>query len=89
VALRLRDRGIRVEVDSSDDRMQKKIRSAQKAKVPFMLIAGATDEEAGAVSFRYRDGTQRNGIAIDQAVEEIVDVVARRVNGSPTAESFV
>jgi threonyl-tRNA synthetase len=88
VALRLRDRGIRVEVDTSDDRMQKKIRTAQRQKVPFMLIAGATDEEAGAVSFRYRDGSQRNGVAIDQAADEIADTVARRINQSPTAELY-
>ena len=88
VALRLRDRGIRAEVDVSDDRMQKKIRTAQKQKVPFMLIAGATDEHAGAVSFRYRDGSQRNGVPIDQAVEEIADTVARRVNQSPSAELY-
>ena len=86
--MRLGDRGIRVEVDASDDRMQKKIRTAQRQKVPFMLIAGAADEEAGAVSFRYRDGSQRNGVAIDQAVEEIADTVARRINQSPTAELY-
>ncbi|HEY8302883.1 MAG TPA: threonine--tRNA ligase, partial [Jatrophihabitans sp.] len=63
VAARMSARGLRVEVDTSDDRMQKKIRTAQKAKVPFMIIAGGTDAEAGAVSFRYRDGSQRNGIA--------------------------
>jgi threonyl-tRNA synthetase len=89
VAQRLRDRGIRVEVDRSDDRMQKKIRTWQKQKVPFMLLAGATDAGAGAVSFRYRDGEQRNGIPIDVAVEEIVDTVARRVNASPTASLYV
>jgi threonyl-tRNA synthetase len=88
VAARLADRGIRIEVDESDDRMQKKIRTAQKQKVPFMLIAGATDEEAGAVSFRYRDGSQRNGIPVEQAADEIVQVIERRVNQSPTAELF-
>jgi threonyl-tRNA synthetase len=88
VAGQLRGRGIRVEVDNSDDRMQKKIRSAQKQKVPFMLIAGSTDVEAGAVSFRYRDGSQRNGIPIAQAIDEIVDVVAGRVNDSPSAEMY-
>jgi threonyl-tRNA synthetase len=88
VADRLRAQGIRVEVDDADDRMQKKIRTAQKSKVPFMLIAGAADAEAGAVSFRYRDGEQRNGIPIDQAVAEIVETVARRVNGSPTAADY-
>jgi threonyl-tRNA synthetase len=89
VADRLRAQGIRVEIDDSDDRMQKKIRTAQKAKVPFMLIAGAADLEAGAVSFRYRDGEQRNGIAIDQAIAEIADTIARRVNISPTAALYV
>jgi threonyl-tRNA synthetase len=88
VAAKLREKDIRVEVDESDDRMQKKIRSAQRQKVPFMLIAGATDAEAGAVSFRYRDGSQRNGIPVAQAIEEIADTVARRVNTSPTAELY-
>jgi threonyl-tRNA synthetase len=88
VAAKLAGHGIRVEVDESDDRMQKKIRTAQQQKVPFMLIAGATDAEAGAVSFRYRDGSQRNGIPVDQAVGEIVDVARRRVNESPNAEMY-
>ncbi|WP_055481974.1 threonine--tRNA ligase [Sphaerimonospora mesophila] len=79
VAKRLRERGIRVEVDASDDRMQKKIRNAQKAKVPFMLLAGDDDIAAGAVSFRYRNGEQKNGVPIDQAVAEIVDAVERRI----------
>ena len=82
------ERGVRMDVDSSDDRMQKKIRSAQKQKVPFMVIAGETDTEAGAVSFRYRDGSQRNGIPVEQAVDEIVSTIARRVNSSPTAELY-
>ena len=63
VAARLRARGVRVEVDTADDRMQKKIRNAQRAKVPYMLIAGDDDVAAGAVSFRYRDGTQKNGVS--------------------------
>ncbi len=88
VARRMDAAGLRVEVDASDDRMQKKIRSAQKQKVPFMLIAGATDAEAGAVSFRYRDGSQRNGIPVDQAIAEIGDTVRRRINGSPAAELY-
>ena len=79
VADRLRTAGIRVEVDASDDRMQKKIRNAQKQKVPFMLIAGADDVAAGAVSFRYRDGTQKNGVPVEEAVREITDAVAARV----------
>ncbi len=88
VAEQLKARGLRVEIDASDDRMQKKIRTAQKQKVPFMLIAGSTDVEAGAVSFRYRDGSQRNGIAIEQAIDEIAAVVTRRDNASPTADQF-
>jgi threonyl-tRNA synthetase len=79
VASRLRARGVRVEIDDSDDRMQKKIRSAQKSKVPFMLIAGDEDVAAGAVSFRYRDGTQNNGVAIEDAIEEIASAIADRV----------
>ena len=75
----LRAAGIRFEVDSSDDRMQKKIRNAQKQKVPYMLIAGDEDVAAGAVSFRYRDGTQKNGVPVADAVEEIRDVIDRRV----------
>ena len=78
VADRLREKGVRVEVDSSDDRMPKKIRTASKQKVPFMLIAGDEDQAAGAVSFRYRDGTQDNGIAIDTAIERIVDAIDTR-----------
>jgi threonyl-tRNA synthetase len=89
VALKLRARGIRVEIDDSDDRMQKKIRTASKQKIPFALLAGATDAEAGAVSFRYRDGSQRNGVAVDDAVSQIVDWVASRSNLDPTAESPV
>jgi threonyl-tRNA synthetase len=88
VAATLRAAGVRVEVDDSDDRMQKKIRNAQRQKVPFMLIAGGTDADNGAVSFRYRDGEQRNGIPVEQAVSEIADFVARRVNESPTAAHF-
>ncbi|MDF5752018.1 threonine--tRNA ligase [Spongiactinospora sp. TRM90649] len=79
VAERLAERGIRVEVDEGDERMQKKIRNAQKAKVPFMLLAGDDDVTAGAVSFRYRSGEQKNGVPVADAVEEIVDAVARRV----------
>ena len=75
VAARLRAEGVRVDVDASDERMQKKIRTAQKQKVPFMLIAGDADVAAGAVSFRYRDGTQRNGIAVGEAISEIVAAV--------------
>ncbi|ARF81152.1 threonine--tRNA ligase [Kitasatospora aureofaciens] len=79
VAAELKKHGIRVEVDTSDDRMQKKIRNAQKSKVPYMLIAGNDDVEAGAVSFRYRNGEQKNGVAVAEAVAEIVDAVKNRV----------
>ncbi|ANZ19790.1 threonine--tRNA ligase [Streptomyces noursei] len=72
-------KGLRVEVDSSSDRMQKKIRNAQKAKVPFMILAGDEDMAAGAVSFRYRDGSQENGIPRDEAIAKLLDVVERRV----------
>jgi threonyl-tRNA synthetase len=79
VAQRLRERGIRVEVDDSDDRMQKKIRNAQLQKVPFMVIAGDRDVEDGAVSFRYRNGDQDNGVSVDDAIARVVDAVERRV----------
>jgi threonyl-tRNA synthetase len=78
VAKRMRGEGLRVEVDVSDDRMQKKIRNAQKAKVPFMLIAGEDDVSKGAVSFRYRDGTQENGVPLDDAVAKVVAAVRDR-----------
>jgi len=79
VVRRLKAQGIRAEVDDSDDRMQKKIRTHSKAKVPFVLIAGGDDVEAGAVSFRYRDGSQDNGVPVAEAVERIVEAVRSRV----------
>jgi threonyl-tRNA synthetase len=79
IAESLRAKGVRVEVDTSDDRMQKKIRSAQKSKVPYMLIAGDEDVASGAVSFRYRDGTQKNGVPIAEAISEIVQAINDRV----------
>ncbi len=78
VAVQLADRGIRVEVDDSADRMQKKIRNAQKQKIPFMLLAGDDDVAAGAVSFRYRSGAQKNGVPIAEAIDEIVAAVESR-----------
>jgi threonyl-tRNA synthetase len=78
IAERLKAKRIRVEVDTSDDRFPKKIRTAQKSKVPFMLIAGEDDRSAGAVSFRYRDGTQKNGVPIAEAITEIVEAVESR-----------
>lgn len=79
VAAQLRAAGVRVEVDTSDDRMQKKIRTASKAKVPYQLIAGGDDVAAGAVSFRYRDGRQRNAVPVAQAVAEITEAIAARI----------
>ncbi len=84
----LRAKGIRAQVDASDDRMQKKIRTHTTQKVPFMLLAGAKDVEAGAVSFRFRDGGQINGVPVAKAVEQIVEWIERRDNASPTAEAF-
>ena len=78
VARQMKAAGLRVEVDDSDDRMQKKIRNAQLQKVPFMLIAGADDVAAGAVSFRYRDGRQDNGVPLAEAIERVQQAVATR-----------
>ena len=78
VAKQMKAAGIRVEIDDSDDRMQKKIRNAQLQKVPFMVIVGDQDVEAGAVSFRYRDGRQDNGIPVAEAIQRVVDAVASR-----------
>jgi threonyl-tRNA synthetase len=79
VATRLREHGIRVEVDASDDRMQKKIRNAQRMKIPYMLLAGDDDVAAGAVSFRYRSGEQKNGVPVADAITEITGAVASRI----------
>ena len=78
IADRLKAKRIRVEIDTSDDRFPKKIRTAQKSKVPFMLIAGEEDRSAGAVSFRYRDGSQKNGVPIAEAIAEIAEAIESR-----------
>jgi len=78
VIKQMRKAGIRAELDSSDDRMQKKVRNAQMQKIPFMVIAGEEDQKAGAVSFRYRNGEQKNGIPIQDAIAEIKKVVQER-----------
>jgi threonyl-tRNA synthetase len=78
VARQLRAAGIRVEVDVSDERMQKKIRTAASQKIPFMLIAGDEDVAANAVSFRFRDGTQENGISVPVAISRIAEIVKAR-----------
>ncbi|MFU8947963.1 threonine--tRNA ligase [Mycetocola zhadangensis] len=75
IAAKLKARGVRVQVDHSDDRMPKKIRTHTKAKIPFQLIAGEDDRANGAVSFRFRDGTQLNGIPVDEAIEKIVSSI--------------
>jgi threonyl-tRNA synthetase len=88
VARQLKAHGIRVEVDASDDRMQKKIRNHTLQKVPFMLLVGGRDAEAGAVSFRFRDGTQLNGMPVADAVATVADWIRSRTNTSPTADVF-
>jgi threonyl-tRNA synthetase len=74
----MRKLGIRAEIDASDDRMQKKIRNAQSEKIPFMIIAGEQDQSANSVSFRYRNGEQKNGVPIDAAIEEIRAAIDQR-----------
>jgi threonyl-tRNA synthetase len=78
VMTQMRKAGIRAELDASDDRMQKKVRNAQMQKIPFMVIAGEEDQKAGAVSFRYRNGEQKNGIPVADAIAEIKKAVSER-----------
>ena len=78
VVKQMKSAGIRAELDASDDRMQKKVRNAQMQKIPYMIIAGEEDMQAGAVSFRYRNGDQKNGIPIAGAIAEIIATVAKR-----------
>jgi threonyl-tRNA synthetase len=78
VVTEMKRAGIRAEIDSSDDRMQKKVRNAQLQKIPFMIIAGEEDMRAGAVSFRYRNGDQKNGIPVSDAIAEIKQIVVDR-----------
>jgi threonyl-tRNA synthetase len=78
IVKQMRKSGIRADVDLSDDRMQKKIRNAQTEKIPFMLIAGEEDQKAGAVSFRYRNGEQKNGIPINDAINEVLAAINNR-----------
>jgi threonyl-tRNA synthetase len=88
LAGQLRTHGIRVEVDASDDRMQKKIRNHTLQKVPFMLLAGGRDVAAEAVSFRFRDGSQLNGVRWQDAMDAIIGWVADRRNDSPSEQNF-
>jgi len=74
----MRKLGIRAEIDASDDRMQKKIRNAQSEKIPFMIIAGEQDQSANSLSFRYRNGEQKNGVPIEVAIEEIRAAIDQR-----------
>ena len=78
VAKKMRLEGIRVDIDKSDDRMQKKIRNAQMDKVPYMMIAGEDDQKNGAISFRYRNGEQKNGIPIEEAIKEVLSAIKNR-----------
>ena len=78
VVAQMRSAGLRVDIDASDDRMQKKVRNAQMEKIPFMLIAGEEDQNAGAVSFRYRNGEQKNGVPIQAAIDEVLAAVIHR-----------
>ena len=78
VAKKMRSEGIRVDIDKSDDRMQKKIRNAQIEKVPYMMIAGEEDQKNGAISFRYRNGEQKNGIPIEEAIKEVLSAIKNR-----------
>jgi threonyl-tRNA synthetase len=86
IAAQLKSHGVRVEVDGSDDRMAKKIVNHTNQKVPFMLLAGDRDVEAGAVSFRFGDRTQINGVPRDEAVAAIAQWIAERENAAPTAD---
>ena len=78
VVKELKAAGIRADIDLSDDRMQKKVRNAQMQKIPYMLIAGEEDQNSGAVSFRYRNGEQKNGVPIADAIAEILATIAER-----------
>ena len=86
LAERLRAAGVRVEVYGSDDRMQRKIREAQRAKVPFMVLAGEKDVAQHSVSFRYRNGSQRNFVPLDEAVRLVVDYIESRDNSDPPGQ---
>jgi threonyl-tRNA synthetase len=87
LAGRLRDQGVRVDVYDSDDRMQRKIRDAQRAKIPFMLLAGERDVAQHSVSFRYRNGQQRNFVPLDEAVAQVVDFIRSRDNREPSPDT--
>jgi threonyl-tRNA synthetase len=78
IVTELKSLGVRAEIDLSDDRMQKKVRNAQLEKIPFMLIAGEEDQNNRAVSFRFRDGSQKNGVSISEAIDEIMQAIKTR-----------
>jgi threonyl-tRNA synthetase len=79
VVERLRRCGVRAELDTGDERFNKKIRTATQTKAPFILIAGGEDAEAGSVSFRFRDGRQDNGVPVEEAIERVLAAVRDRV----------
>jgi threonyl-tRNA synthetase len=89
IAARLRVAGARVEIDDSDERMQKKVAKHQSAKVPFMLLAGDKDIEAGVVSLRLRDNSERRGLSVDEVVSEILGAIASPDNAPVHAEDPV
>ena len=91
IIARLKTAGVRAQVDHSDDRMQKKIRTHTKAKVPFQLIVGEEDQANQAVSFRFRDGTQLNGVPIDEAIARILESIESRsqVLSAPVSSASV
>jgi threonyl-tRNA synthetase len=78
VVTKMRQAGIRVDIDSSDDRMQKKVRNAQLEKIPFMMIAGEEDQNSGAVSFRFRNGEQQNGVPVEEAIALVLKSIKNR-----------
>jgi threonyl-tRNA synthetase len=86
VIQRLRAEGVRADLDVSDDRMQKKIRTHTTEKVPLLLIAGENDRAAGSVSFRFRDGTTRNGVPVDEAIALITGSIRSRLQVSTAAD---
>ncbi|RSZ61641.1 threonine--tRNA ligase [Corynebacterium hylobatis] len=88
ITAELRKRGIRADVDTSDDRMQKKIRNHTTGKIPFMLLAGARDVEANAVSFRFLDGSQINGVPVAEAIELIDAWIKDRINDQPSEDAL-
>jgi threonyl-tRNA synthetase len=74
----LRAEGIRASADLSAQRMNAKIRDAQMMKVPYMIVVGKNEMEAGQISLRVRDGSQQNNISLAEFVARAKDKIARR-----------